>query len=208
MTQNNSLLEWAKKLKAISQAGHTYSKDKYDLERFGQIQQIAFEMLSEISGEPIEKISNLYIPETGYPTPKVDVRAGVIRDNKILLVREREDGCWTLPGGWGDVCETPTQGVIREVLEESGFIVNNPKLIAVKDRDVHPYSPKFPFHIYKMIFLCELVSGSPTPNIEISEIEFFAQDDLPPLSQSRTLPEDIQLIFEHHKDQDLGVYVD
>lgn len=201
-------LEWAKKLKAISQAGQTYSKDKFDLERFEQIQQIAFEMFAEISDEPIEKISNLFIPETGYPTPKVDVRAGVINDNKILLVRERADGCWTLPGGWGDVCETPTQGVIREVLEESGFTVNNPRLIAVKDRDVHPYSPKFPFHIYKMIFLCELVSGSPTTNIEISEIDFFSLDDLPPLSQSRVLPEDIKLVFDHYNNQNLSVYVD
>lgn len=201
-------LEWAKKLKAISQAGHTYSKDKFDLERFDQIQQIAFEMLAEISHVPIEKISNLFIPETGYPTPKVDVRAGVIRDNKILLVREREDGCWTLPGGWGDVCETPTQGVIREVFEESGFTVNNPRLIAVKDRDVHPYLPKFPFHIYKMFFLCELVSGAPTTNIEISEIDFFSLNELPPLSQSRVLPEDIKLVFDHYNDSNLNVYVD
>lgn len=201
-------LEWAKKLKAISQAGQTYSKDKFDLERFEQIQQIAFEMFAAISDAPIEKISNLFIPETGYPTPKVDVRAGVIKDNKILLVRERADGCWTLPGGWGDVCETPTQGVIREVLEESGFTVNNPRLIAVKDRDAHPYSPKFPFHIYKMIFLCELVSGSPTTNIEISEIDFFSLDDLPPLSQSRVLPEDIKLVFDHYNDSNLSVYVD
>lgn len=201
-------LEWAKKLKAISQAGHTYSKDKFDLERFDQIQQIAFEMLAEISDAPIEKISNLFIPETGYPTPKLDVRAGVIRDNKILLVREREDGCWTLPGGWGDVCETPTQGVIREVFEESGFTVNNPRLIAVKDRDVHPYLPKFPFHIYKMFFLCELVSGLPTTNIEISAIDFFSLNELPPLSQSRVLPEDIKLVFDHYNDSNLNVYVD
>ncbi len=201
-------LEWAKKLQAISQAGHTYSKDKFDLERFDQIQQIAFEMLSEISDEPIEKIANLLIPETGYPTPKVDVRAGVIRDNKILLVREREDGCWTLPGGWADVCETPSRGVIREVLEESGFVVRQPRLIAVKDRDVHPYTPKYPFHIYKMIFLCELVSGEAKANIEISEIDFFSFDNLPELSQGRTLPDDIKLIFEHANNPALNVYID
>lgn len=201
-------LEWAKKLKAISQAGHTYSQDKFDLERFDQIEQIAFEMLSEISGRSVENILQLYIPETGYPTPKVDLRAGVIKDNKILLVRERADGCWTLPGGWADVCETPTEGVIREVFEESGFYVAQPRLIAVKDRDVHPYIPKFPFHIYKMIFLCELVSGSPAINIEISDIDFFALDNLPELSASRVLFDDIKLVFDHYNNPELKTYVD
>nr|WP_321238878.1 NUDIX domain-containing protein [uncultured Tolumonas sp.] len=115
---------------------------------------------------------------------------------------------WTLPGGWADVCETPSQGVIREVFEESGFVVRQPRLIAVKDRDVHPYTPKYPFHIYKMIFLCELVSGEPKANIEISEIDFFSLENLPELSQGRTLPDDIKLIFEHENNPALNVYID
>ena len=103
-------LDWAKQLQALSQAGHAYSTDKYDLERFDSVADIAHKMLAELSDTPVEKVQNLFIPETGYPTPKVDVRAGVLKDNKILLVREREDNKWTLPGGWGDVCETPTKG--------------------------------------------------------------------------------------------------
>ncbi|WP_459782458.1 NUDIX hydrolase, partial [Photobacterium sp. R1] len=126
---------------AIAQAGKAYSHDLYDLERFDQIADISYQMFAQISGQPLSKVHHLFIPEEGYPTPKVDLRAGVIRDNKILLVKEREDGKWTLPGGWADVCETPSQGIVREVLEESGLVVSQPKLIAIKDRAVHPYQP-------------------------------------------------------------------
>jgi ADP-ribose pyrophosphatase YjhB (NUDIX family) len=168
-----SILNWAKQLQAIAQAGKTYSKDKFDLERFDQIANISHQMFSRLSDSPIENIQQLFIPETGYPTPKVGLRAGIIEKGKILLVRERDDDCWTLPGGWADVCETPSQGVVREVFEESGFVVDNPRLIAIKDRSVHPYKPVYPHHIYKLFFLCSLVSGEPKENIEISEIGFF-----------------------------------
>ncbi|MEZ9916880.1 NUDIX hydrolase [Vibrio breoganii] len=201
-------LEWAKQLQAISQAGKTYSTDKFDLERFDQVADISHKMFAELSDQPVEKVANLFIAESGYPTPKIDVRAGVIKDGKILLVREREDNCWTLPGGWGDVCETPTQGVIREVFEESGYVVSNPKLVAIKDRAVHPYTPPYPFHIYKMFFLCELESGEPTINIEISEIGFFAVDELPELSKGRTMKKDIEMIFEFSANPNMKVYVD
>lgn len=105
-------LDWAKQLQAIAQAGKAYSKDVYDLERFKTIETIAYQMFSDISGKPLSQIQTLFAPETGYPTPKVDLRAGVIRDGKILLVKERQDGGWTLPGGWADVCETPCEGVV------------------------------------------------------------------------------------------------
>lgn len=201
-------LNWAKQIKAIAQAGETYGHDKYDLERYKQLDHIAHQMFAYLSDSPIASVERLFIPESGYPTPKIDVRAGVIKDGKILLVREREDDCWTLPGGWGDVCETPKQGVVREVLEESGFVVNNPRLVAVKDRAVHNYQPEFPFHIYKLFFLCDFVSGSPKTNIEISEIDFFLPDQLPQLSSSRVLPEDIEMIFSFFNNPDQQVYVD
>jgi len=201
-------LNWAKQIKAIAQAGETYGKDKYDLERYKQLDEIAHQMFTHLSDSPIEAVEKLFIPESGYPTPKIDLRAGVIKDGKILLVREREDDCWTLPGGWGDVCETAKQGVVREVLEESGFVVNNPRLVAVKDRAVHKYQPEYPFHIYKMFFVCDFVSGEPTTNIEISEIDFFAPDQLPQLSQGRVLHEDIAMIFEYFYHPDKAVYCD
>lgn len=201
-------LDWAKQIKAIAQTGKTYGQDKYDLERYQQLDDIAHQMFSHLSDSPVAAVEKLFMPESGYPTPKIDLRAGVIKDGKILLVREREDDCWTLPGGWGDVCETPKQGVIREVLEESGFEVNNPRLIAIKDRAVHDYQPVYPYHIYKLFFLCDFVGGEPTPNIEISQIDFFAPDQLPPLSQGRVLTQDIAMIFDYLKSPNQAVYVD
>lgn len=201
-------LDWAKQLQAIAQAGEAYSKDAYDLERFKMVQDISHQMFADISDKSVADIQNLFIPETGYPTPKVDLRAGVIKDGKILLVREREDGGWTLPGGWADVCETPSNGVVREVLEESGLVVAKPKLIAIRDRAMHDYQPPYPFHIYKMFFLCEYVSGEPKENIEVSEIDFFAQHKIPPLSQSRVLPRDIEMVFDAFYSEDFQVHVD
>jgi len=204
----SQLIEWAKQLQALSQTGKAYSKDKYDLERFNSIADISHQMFAQLSGAPLEQVQNLFIAESGYATPKIDLRAGVIKDNKILLVREREDNCWTLPGGWADVCETPSHGVVREVFEESGYTVDKPRIISIKDRAVHPYIPIFPFHIYKMFFLCDFVSGEPMINIEISEIDFFDLDNLPNLSESRVLPEDIAMMFEHYKNPNLAVSVD
>ncbi len=201
-------LDWAKQLRAIAQTGEAYSKDPYDLERFAQVKGIAEQMFADLSDQPLERVQELFLPEKGYPTPKVDLRAGVIRDGKILLVREREDNCWTLPGGWGDVCETPSNGVVREVLEESGFVVNNPRLVAIKDRAIHPYRPEFPYHIYKLFFLCEYQGGEAQDNIEISEIDFFAPETLPHLSLSRVLPDDIQMMFDYAAQPDKPPLVD
>ncbi|WP_305812776.1 NUDIX hydrolase [Photobacterium leiognathi] len=204
----NKWLEWVKQLQAISQAGQAYSKDKFDLERFYDVAHISHQMLSSLSNTPLEKIENLFVHESGYPTPKVDLRAGVIRNNKILLVREREDGCWTLPGGWADVCETPSQGVLREVLEESGFVVSSPKLVVIRDRDMHPYKPKYPLHVYKMLFLCNFESGEPAINIEISDIGFFELSKLPKLSESRVLQRDVEVMFEHYNNPNSKIVVD
>ncbi|WP_330960643.1 NUDIX hydrolase [Photobacterium sp. 53610] len=201
-------LVWAIQLQAIAQAGKAYTKDPYDLERFGQIEAISQQMLAELSHEPLAKIQNLFIPETGYPTPKVDLRAGVIREYRILLVREREDDCWTLPGGWADVCETPSEGIVREVMEESGLLVGNPRLVAIKDRAAHPYQPAYPYHIYKLFFLCDYISGDPSENLEISEVAFFDRHSIPPLSLSRVLAEDIAMMFCHDDDIRLPVRTD
>ncbi|WP_286232743.1 NUDIX hydrolase [Thalassotalea sediminis] len=204
----NQWVSWVKRLQAISQTGKAYSKDKFDIERFDELASISHQMLAQLADTPVPKAENLFIPETGYPTPKVDLRAGVIKNNKILLVRERQDNRWTLPGGWADVCETPSQGIVREVYEESGFNVTNPTLVAIKDRDIHPYVPKYPQHIYKLFFLCTFESGQPLTNIEISEIDFFERDNLPELSESRVLRDDIELMFRCHENPTTEVLVD
>lgn len=181
----NKWIDWAKQIKAISQIGLTYCKDQYDIERYNQLTQISHEMFASLADVPTGKVDNLFIQDNGYATPKIDLRAAVIKDGKILLARERSDNRWTLPGGWADVCESPKQGIIRETLEETGYNVDVKRLIMIKDRGCHPYYPEYSFHIYKHFFLCEITGGTATSNLEISEIEFFAQDKLPELSETR-----------------------
>ncbi|MFK0571812.1 NUDIX hydrolase [Endozoicomonas sp.] len=204
----NPWTDWAEKIRAIAQNGLTYCKDDFDLERYHQLQTIAHEMTALLTDAPIEKVDDYFLPDQGYATPKVDLRGGVFLDDKILLVKERADGCWALPGGWADVCEPPAYGVEREVMEESGYTAKAVKLVALRDTQRHPYCPRSPYHIYKLIFLCELTGGAPEENIEISDIGFFDVDDLPELSGGRTLPEDIQLLLEHRNNPDLPTVFD
>lgn len=199
---------WAEKIKAIAQNGLTFSRDEFDLERYHQLQTIAHEMTALLTGAPTEKVDDYFLPDHGYATPKIDLRGGVFLDDQILLVKECADGCWSLPGGWGDVCEPPAYGVEREILEESGYTAKAIKLVALRDAQRHPYCPRSPYHIYKLIFLCELTGGAPKENIEISDIGFFDIDDLPELSQGRTLPEDIRLLLKHRNSPELPTTFD
>lgn len=202
------LLDWAKKLQALSQSGKTYGKDAYDLERYEQIEQISHEIFAHMAEIPELRVKELFLPEEGYATPKVDLRAGVFKDNKILLVKEKADGRWALPGGWAYVCESPTEGVLREVWEESGYQVAHPRLVAIIDRSKHEYRPLYAQHLYKLFFLCELTGGEALPNLEISEIAFFPLDELPPLSLARVLPEDIERLYRFHKGELTQAHVD
>lgn len=201
-------LNWVKQIKAISQAGKAYGNDDYDLERYQQLEEISHQMLASLAEQPVSKVDNLFIEEKGYPTPKVDLRAGVIKDNKILLVRERTDNRWSLPGGWADVNEAPKAGIVREVLEESGYQVSDPRLVALKDRALHPYTPISAQHIYKLFFLCDFVGGEPVINLEVSEIGFFALADLPELSTGRVLEEDIAMFFSYHQNLGKALHID
>ena len=199
---------WSEQLRAIAQNGITYAEGDFDLERYHQLQVIAHEMTAHLAGAPLSKINNYFLPEKNYCTPKLDLRAGVFKNNQILLVKEREDGRWSLPGGWADVCESPSTGAEREVQEESGYSVKTIKLVALRDTLKHPYSPRNPNHLLKMIFLCELQGGQAKENIEISEINFFPVNNLPPLSQGRTIQADILLLHRHHEHPDLPTEYD
>lgn len=193
-------LRWAKQLAALAQNGLTYSDNEYEIDRYKQIRQIAAEMMS--AGFEIEPkaLIDLFSQERGYATPKVDVRGAVFRDDRILLVREKLDGGWTLPGGWADPCQSASEAVVREVFEEAGFQVRVTKLAAVYDRSKHPHEPLMPFHIYKLFFLCEITGGAAAESFETTGVDFFAEDAIPqPLSISRTLPFQIARMFEHHR---------
>jgi len=197
-------LHWAQQLQAIAQNGLTYALGDYDRERYQQIRDIANQILEAQTGEPAARFEAAFAMEQGYSTPKVDVRAAVIRDRRILLVREREDGCWTLPGGWADIGQSPAESVVREVREESGFEVRAVRLIAVLDRNRHPHPP-IPYHAFKMFFLCELTGGEASASFETTGVDWFAPDALPSLSLTRVLPEQIAMCFRYRADPALPV---
>lgn len=188
-------IRWARELQAISQTGNHFATSDYDRERYQRISEIAAEIFAEQGDSEGSKIRTIFEAQSGYATPKVDVRAAVFRDGKILLVQERSDGLWTLPGGWADVNDSPSEAVAKEVLQESGFQVKVERLLAVFDRAKHPHDPPFPFHIYKMFFLCKIEGGEATPSPETSSVDFFGVEALPPLSVSRITEDQIRFCF-------------
>jgi len=200
-------LEWAKQLQSIAQAGLAYSKDVYDLERFEQIRSLSVEIMSHYTDLEQTKIRELFTNETGYATPKVDIRAVVFKNNKILMVKEKTDGKWSLPGGWGDIGLSPGEVAVKEVKEESGFEVKALKLLGVLDKKCHPHPPSA-YHVYKLFIHCELLGGKPTSSIETSAIDFFAEDELPPLSIERNTESQIKMAFAYLQDPDKPAYFD
>lgn len=192
-------LRWARRIHALAQNGSAYTEGVFDRERYAELKTIAAAMMAAYGGTTPEHVLGLWEGERGYATPKVDVRAAVFRDGRILLVREREDGRWSLPGGWADVGDSPSQCVEREVREEAGLTVRATRLIAVHDGSRNGHPPR-PFYVYKLFFLCELVGGVLTPSIETDEIAFFAPDELPPLSEGRVTAPQIELCFQHLRD--------
>jgi ADP-ribose pyrophosphatase YjhB (NUDIX family) len=196
-------LVWVTELQAIAQAGLTFASDRYDLARYQRLRAIAVAMMASGSGAKVERISGLFEQDLGYPTPKVGVRGAVFRDQRILMVREISDGCWTLPGGWADVNQSPRECVEREIQEESGFLARAVKLAAVWDNRSRRQAASHPYTIYKMFFICELIGGEASPSIETSEVEFFALDELPHLSLGRVTPEQIGRMYEHWRNPEL-----
>lgn len=189
-------LDWARRLQAIAQSGLAYEPHAYDRERYEQIREIAAEMMAEGSAGAIAPIRDLFAGEAGYATPKIDVRGAVFHDHRILLVQEREDGGWTLPGGWADVGESAADAAVREVREESGYDTRAVKLLAVYDRNRHGHPP-IPFHAYKLFFQCELTGGAAASSHETAGVDWFAEDGLPVLSTSRVTAAQIRRLFDH-----------
>lgn len=187
-------LEWARRLQAIAQNGLHFTKDAYDRARFEQVRAIAAEMLAGHI-DPADAVAAFSL-ESGYATPKVDTRAVVLHDGRLLLAREAMDGLWSLPGGWADPGESPAQNCVREVLEETGLRVRAARLLAVYDRELHEHPTKFFPHVYKLFVHCEMVGGELTPSGETPELGFFDPADLPPLSLARVTPRQIARCLE------------
>ena len=201
-------LKWAKQLAAISQNGLTYAQNLYDTERYEKVRQIAVEMMASRSDLDAGTLLTIFQREEGYATPKVDVRGVVFRDGKILLIKERSDSLWSLPGGWADPCQSPSESVVREIFEESGYRTETRRLLAVYDRSKHPHTPPCPFHIYKLFFLCEITGGEAKTSNETTAVEFFAENEIPELSITRILPFQIARMFEHYRNPNLPVDFD
>lgn len=204
---NPKWLEWSKELQAIAQAGLTYSKDKYDIERFEMIREISLEILAEQTEMDQSIIKELFANETGYATPKVDVRAVVFKDNKILMVEEEIGQVWSLPGGWADIGLSPKEVAEKEVYEESGFKVKASKLIGVMDMKLHNHPPSA-YHIYKFFIQCEIIGGEAQTGLETTAVDFFTKDALPPLSIARNTAWQIQLAFKYLESADRPTYLD
>jgi ADP-ribose pyrophosphatase YjhB (NUDIX family) len=192
-------LQWAKLLQSLAQNGLTYAHDPYDRDRYTRIQQVAAEIMSTYSGADFTQVLDLFERERGYATPKVDVRAAVFRQNQILLVLEREDGRWSLPGGWADVGESPSKVAEREIMEESGYTTRTTKLLAIYDRDRNGHPP-LPFHVYKVFLQCNLLDETPQPHADCADAAFFPEDKLPPLSLTRVTEAEVARMFAHLHD--------
>jgi ADP-ribose pyrophosphatase YjhB (NUDIX family) len=199
---NDSLprwLAWAREIQALSQTGLHYAENEYQRERYHRLGQIAAEIVSEYSQLDCQRLEDLYLSQTGYATPRVDVRGAVFQDGRLLLVRERSDGGWTMPGGWADVGDVPSESAEREVWEEAGLRVKARKVIGVYD--ANRSGPLEIFHAFKIVFLCDLLGGEPSPSSETSEVAFFAEDEIPAhLSGERTKNRHIQDAFAAMKD--------
>ena len=203
MTRKNvpDWLRWARELQAISQTGLHYSSNEHDTANYDRIRTIAAEMTSSATGLAEDDVLGVFRVHPAYATAKIDVRGAVIDQGRILLVRERVDGCWSMPGGWADVGEIPSDMVAREVREESGYEVEVEKVLGVFDANRSPVHLEF-FHAYKILFLCRLTGGAPRPSDETSEVGFFDFDELPPLSLHRTNERHLAEVRAHLADPD------
>jgi ADP-ribose pyrophosphatase YjhB (NUDIX family) len=197
--QAGKLFEWVRKVQAIAQNGLAFARDPFDRERYTQLADLVATMLSSELQIPVAEARALWQGEHGYATPKVDVRGGVFVADTVLLVRERSDGRWTLPGGWVDVNEAPSEAVAREIHEESGYRARAVKLAALIDKNRHAHPPGI-HHIYKLFFVCELTGGAPAASAETDAVEFFAVNALPQLSTGRVLASQIVRLYQHRLD--------
>lgn len=197
MNRNEKWLQWAVELQSLAQSGLFYGKDKFDIERYERIREISAEMISYKSQIPLETVKELFCNETGYQTPKIDTRAAIFKDDKILLVKE-SNGAWALPGGWVDVNVSVKENTIKEVKEEAGLDVTADFIIAVQDREKHNL-PIYAYKVCKIFVLCSVIGGNFERNIETIDSQYFGMDELPELATEKNTAEQISMCFDAYK---------
>ena len=193
-------LEWAREIQGLCQTGLAFASTDYETQRYTRLSEIAAEIVASQTEASRESLVRNFLAQPGYATAKIDVRGAVVRGGKILLVQERRDEHWCMPGGWADVGDIPSEMVAREVWEESGFEVVPRKVIGVYDANRGGRPLEF-FHAYKIIFLCDITGGQPTPSDETMAVDFFSFDDLPPLSWQRTNDKHLAEVRAHLEDE-------
>lgn len=200
-------LKCAIEIQSLAQAGLAYTTNVYDIERYERLREISAEMIEEKSNINLEKVKDLFCNETGYQTPKIDTRAAIFKDNKILLVHEN-NGTWSLPGGWCDVLESVKSNTIKEVKEEAGLDVKATKIIAIQDRNKHN-RPIYAYGICTIFVMCEIIGGEFKENIETTEMKYFALDELPKnFANEKCTKEQVKMCFEARDDEDWKVQFD
>ena len=193
LERNEMWLQWAVELQSLAQAGLHYAENPFDLERYQRIREISAEMLANQSEFPVEKVKELFCSETGYQTPKVDTRAAVFKDGKIILVQEN-DGRWSLPGGWVEVHKSVKENAVKEVKEEAGLDVSADFVIAIQDRDKHNLPP-YAWKVCKTFIRCTVLGGSFQPNTETKGSGYFALEELPELAEEKNTKEQVAMCF-------------
>jgi ADP-ribose pyrophosphatase YjhB (NUDIX family) len=200
-------LQWAREIQALAQSGDAYAVNEYQRQRYRRLNEIAAEIICEHANLQYSAIEHAFTAQIGYATPRIDVRGAVFRDSKLLLVRERSDRGWTLPGGWADVGEVPSESAEREVWEEAGFRVKARKVVGIYD--ANRCMPFELFHAFKILFLCELISGEARTSLETSEVAFFGPEEIPqPFSGERTKERHIRDAFAAFHNPDIATQFD
>lgn len=202
----DQIVEWAKEIQSLAQAGLFYGKDVFDQERYERMREIAVEMMAARTDIPSEKIATLFCGDVGYQTPKVDTRAAIFEEGKILLVCE-SSGKWSMPGGWCEYNLSPAENAVKEAKEESGLDVVVQKVISVQDRDKHN-QPPYAYGVVKIFYQCKATGGSFVSNIETSESRYFSLDELPLLAEEKCNEEQIRMCFEAYGDDNWKVQFD
>ena len=203
---NHKWLTTAMEMQFIAQAGLAYTKDDFDYERFTRLSEMAAEIMSEYVDLPVEKVKTLFCNETGYQTPKLDTRSVIFKDDKILLVKEK-NGTWSLPGGWVDINQSIKTNTEKEVKEEAGLNVKAIRIIAIQDRNLHNI-PLYAYNVCKVFVLCEIESGYFRPNIETDESAYFGLEELPILAKEKNNEEQIKMCFSAYYDRNWQVLFD
>ena len=196
MKNNPKWLEWAREIQQLCQTGLAFSESEYDSQRYKRLTEVAAEITASHSDIHRHELTENFLAHPGYATPKVDIRAAIIENNKILLVQEIMDNKWAMPGGWADVGESPATAIIRETKEECGLDVLPVKVVGVYDAN-RSGRPLELFHAYKIVFLCEKVGGNTRTSTETIDVDYFTFEDLPQLSTARTNKQHLKDVFAH-----------